>query len=108
MWLGPLRIIPTFVQLTAQADVALQRQMAFRSTLLATTVILFVTIIGQNIVRVWRVQLPALMLAAGILLFLVSLNTVMIQYRTHLRSQEVAASRFSISLTKQRLILVSA
>ncbi|UBF30489.1 PAS domain S-box protein (plasmid) [Kovacikia minuta CCNUW1] len=29
-------------------------------------------------------------------------------YRTHLRSQEVAASRFSISLTKQRLILVSA
>jgi hypothetical protein len=30
------------------------------------------------------------------------------RYRIHLRSQEVAASRFSISLTKQRLILVSA
>jgi hypothetical protein len=30
------------------------------------------------------------------------------RYRTHLRSQEVAASRFSISLTKQRLILVVA
>ena len=29
-------------------------------------------------------------------------------YRTHLRSQEGAASRFSISLTKQRLILVVA
>jgi class 3 adenylate cyclase len=29
-------------------------------------------------------------------------------YRTHLRSQEAAASRFSISLTKQRLILVVA
>jgi multiple antibiotic resistance protein len=78
--LGPLKIIPTFVQLTAQADSSLQRQMAFRSTLLATAVILFVTIIGQNMVRVWRVQLPALMLAAGILLFLVSLNMVMVQY----------------------------
>jgi len=29
-------------------------------------------------------------------------------YRTHLRSQEGAASRFSMSLTKQRLILVVA
>ncbi len=78
--LGPLKIIPAFVQLTAQADSSLRRQMAFRSTLLATTVILFVAIIGQNMVRVWRVQLPALMLAAGILLFLVSLNMVMTQY----------------------------
>ncbi len=30
------------------------------------------------------------------------------QYRTHLRSQEEAASRLSISRTKQRLILVVA
>jgi multiple antibiotic resistance protein len=78
--LGPLKIIPAFVQLTAQADASLRRQLAFRSTLLATAVILFVAIIGQNMVRVWRVQLPALMLAAGILLFLVSLNMVMTQY----------------------------
>jgi multiple antibiotic resistance protein len=80
--LGPLKIIPAFVQLTAQADASLRRQLAFRSTLLATAVILFVAIIGQNMVRVWRVQLPALMLAAGILLFLVSLNMVMSQYGT--------------------------
>lgn len=79
--LGPLKIIPAFVQLTAYADVTLRRQMAFRSALLATVVILFVAIIGQNMVRVWRVQLPSLLLAAGILLFLVSLNMVMTQYR---------------------------
>lgn len=82
MTLGPLKIIPAFVQLTAQSDAALRRQMAFCSTLLATAVILLVAIIGQNVVRVWRVQLPALMLAAGILLFLVSLNMVMSQYGT--------------------------
>jgi len=89
--LGPLKIIPAFVQLTAHADAALRRQMAFRSTLLATVVILSVAIIGQNMVRVWRVQLPALMLAAGILLFLVSLNMVMIQYGAMMGTKPVAS-----------------
>jgi multiple antibiotic resistance protein len=90
--LGPLKIIPAFVQLTAQADASLRRQLAFRSTLLATVVILFVAIIGQNMVRVWRVQLPALMLAAGILLFLVSLNMVMAQYGAMIRTPSTPLS----------------
>jgi multiple antibiotic resistance protein len=88
--LGPLKIIPVFVQLTAHADVSLRRQLAFRSTLLATVVILLVTTIGQNTVRVWRVQLPALLLTAKILLFLVSLNMVMSQYGTLTESKPVA------------------
>ncbi|MBF2050709.1 MAG: MarC family protein [Elainella sp. C42_A2020_010] len=92
--LGPLKIIPAFVQLTAQADSSLRRQMAFRSTLLATAVILFVAIIGQNMVRVWRVQLPALMLAAGILLFLVSLNMVMTQYGAIMGAKPAALKSF--------------
>jgi hypothetical protein len=33
---------------------------------------------------------------------------ILLKYRTHLRSQEEAASRLSISRTKQRLILVVA
>lgn len=93
--LGPLKIIPAFVQLTAQADASLRRQMAFRSTLLATAVILFVAIVGQNVVRVWRVQLPALMLAAGILLFLVSLNMVMTQYGAIMGAKPAALKSLS-------------
>jgi hypothetical protein len=79
--LGPLKIIPSFVQLTQKADPALRRQLAFRSAALATIVILLVVLIGQNMVRVWQIRLPSLLIAGGILLFLVALNMVMTQYQ---------------------------
>lgn len=79
--LGPLKIIPAFVQLTQKADSSLRRQFAFRSAALATIAILLVAIIGQNIVGVWQIRLPSLLIAGGILLFLVSLNMVMTQYQ---------------------------
>lgn len=79
--LGPLKIIPLFVQLTQKADPLLRRQLAFRSAALATIVILLVVLIGQNMVRVWQIRLPALLIAGGILLFLVALNMVMTQYQ---------------------------
>ena len=78
--LGPLKIIPSFVQLTQKAGPSLRQQIAFRSAALATVVILLVAIIGQNMVRVWQIRLPALLIAGGILLFLVALNLVMSQY----------------------------
>lgn len=79
--LGPLKIIPPFVQLTQKADPSMRRQLALRSAALATVVILLVVIIGQNIVRVWQIRLPSLLIAGGILLFLVALNLVMTQYQ---------------------------
>jgi MarC family membrane protein len=79
--LGPLKVIPSFVQLTQKADRALRRQIAFRSATLATIVILLVATIGQNMVRVWQIRLPAFLIAGGILLFLVALNLVMTQYQ---------------------------
>jgi multiple antibiotic resistance protein len=79
--LGPIKVIPPFVQLTQKADKSLRRQLAFRSAALATIVILLVAIIGQNIVRVWQIRLPSLLIAGGILLFLVALNMVMTQYQ---------------------------
>lgn len=79
--LGPLKTIPPFVQLTQKADPSLRRQLAFRSAALATIVILLVAIIGQNMVRVWQIRLPSLLIAGGILLFLVALNMVMTQYQ---------------------------
>ncbi len=69
--LGPLKIIPVFVQLTRNASRTLRTQLAFRSTLISTVVILLVVIVGQNLIRVWQIQLPALMIAGGILLSLV-------------------------------------
>ncbi|WP_416669502.1 MarC family protein [Egbenema bharatensis] len=78
--LGPLKTIPTFAQLTQQADEKLRQQLAFRSTAIATIVLLLVSIIGQNMLRVWQVRLPALLIGGGILLFLVALRIVLSEY----------------------------
>jgi len=78
--LGPLKVIPTFVQLTQNASRSLRRQLAFNSTVVATAVILLVVLVGRNIMEVWQIQLPALMIAGGILLSLVALQLVLTQY----------------------------
>jgi multiple antibiotic resistance protein len=78
--LGPLKVIPTFMQLTRQASPAFKRQLAWRSALIATLVISLVVIIGQNLLQVWQIQLPALMIAGGILLSLVALKLILAQY----------------------------
>jgi multiple antibiotic resistance protein len=75
-----LKIIPVFVQLTHQASRELKRQLAFNSTLISTIVILLVVLLGQNLLRVWRIQLPSLMIASGILLSLISARLILAQY----------------------------
>jgi multiple antibiotic resistance protein len=78
--LGPLKVIPIFLQVTRQADLPLKRQLAWRSSAMATFVVLVVVLIGQNLLRVWQIQLPALMIAGGILLSLVALRIILAQY----------------------------
>jgi multiple antibiotic resistance protein len=78
--LGPLKVIPTFVQLTQEAGRSLRRQLAVRSTAVSTVVILLVVLIGRNILEVWQIQLPSLMIAGGILLSVVALQLVLTQY----------------------------
>lgn len=78
--LGPLKVIPAFIQLTQNASPGLRRQLAVRSTVVSTIVILLVVIVGQNLLRVWQIQLPSLMIAGGILLSVVSLRMVLSQY----------------------------
>lgn len=86
--LGPLKVIPVFVQLTTHADRILRRQLALRSTFISTIVIMLVSIIGQNMVRIWRIELPALLITGGILLFVVAFNIVMTQYAPPTKVEE--------------------
>jgi multiple antibiotic resistance protein len=80
--LGPIKIIPAFVKITQNADEDLRKNLAIRGAGLATVIILLVVMIGGNILAKWAVSLEALLLAAGILLFLASLQLVMSQYGT--------------------------
>ncbi|RUR77443.1 MarC family protein [Chlorogloeopsis fritschii PCC 9212] len=97
--LGPIKVIPPFVQLTQKADKSLRRQLAFRSAVLATIVILLVAIIGQNMVRVWQIRLPSLLIAGGILLFLVALNLVMTQYQPPPLPEESSPTSLNLVVT---------
>jgi len=78
--LGPLKVIPVFAKLTQGAEVRLRRQLALRSTAMSTVVLLLVVFLGQNILQVWTIQLPALLIAGGLLLGLVSLQIILTQY----------------------------
>jgi small neutral amino acid transporter SnatA (MarC family) len=78
--LGPLKVIPVFAPLTRHATQAVKRQLAFRSTAISTGVLLIVVLIGRNLMQFWQIQLPALMIAGGLLLFLVALRLVLTQY----------------------------
>lgn len=78
--LGPLKIVPAFIKLTQNADDSLRRNLAIRSAGLATLAILLVAFLGGNILAKWTVSIAALLIAAGTLLFLVSLQSVLSQY----------------------------
>lgn len=79
--LGPIKIIPTFIKLTQDADDDLRRSLALNSAGLATIIIVLVALIGGNILTKWTVSMSALLMAAGIMLFLASLKAVMSQYQ---------------------------
>jgi multiple antibiotic resistance protein len=83
--LGPLKVIPVFAQLTAKANAKRRWQLALRSTVISTIVILLVSIIGQTIRQSWTISLPALIITAGILLFTVAFKLVMNQYEADVK-----------------------
>ena len=67
--LGPLKAIGPFAQATRGADPILRRTLAWRATLIATVIVLAVALVGSLILKNWRVSVPAVMIAGGIILF---------------------------------------
>jgi multiple antibiotic resistance protein len=67
--LGPLKAIGPFAQATRGADPILRSTLAWRSTIIATFIVLAVALVGSAILTKWRVSVPAIMIAGGIILF---------------------------------------
>jgi small neutral amino acid transporter SnatA (MarC family) len=78
--IGPLKIIGPFVKLTHNADEALRSKMALRAFIISTITVILVAILGQNILKAWRINLPALIIGSGILIFLSALRGVQSMY----------------------------
>lgn len=77
--LGPIKTIPSFFRLTAEATPRFRARAALQAVGIATVVCLFIGFFGVNVLGKWRVSLDSLRLAGGLILLLSALKVVTMQ-----------------------------
>ena len=75
--LGPLKAILPFARVTRGAELAFQRTVAWRSTAIATVIVLVVALLAPLVLGNWHVSPPAISITAGIILFSQALRIIM-------------------------------
>jgi len=80
LMLGPLKILGPFVQMTQRSDARFTRRLAFRAFLYSCVALVLAAFAGENSIHKYHISVPVLAIAAGIILFLVALRTVMEQF----------------------------
>ena len=92
--IDPPGCAPIFASLTAEAASAHRRAMAVRSVLIASGILLFFAVLGEDLLRALGISLSAFRVAGGIMLFLIALEMVFERRteRRETRAQEVSAS----------------
>jgi multiple antibiotic resistance protein len=80
LMLGPIKIIPAFLQVTQGRDAAFRRQIALFATLFASVALLIAAFVGERALSQYGIPLPVLGLAGGIILFLVALQNILKQF----------------------------
>jgi multiple antibiotic resistance protein len=78
--LGPLHLLGPFARLSSGMDTSASRKLAVKGFTIACFAGLAGAIIGTSILSSWHVSLAALLIAAGLVLLLVALKTVLSQY----------------------------
>lgn len=76
MALGPLKTAPVFFLTTQRVDRRTALVLAAKSTVLATTIVLFVALVASGTLVSWRVSTDAIAIAGGIVLLLASVRTL--------------------------------
>ena len=79
--LGPASVIAPFARSTAALDGKTRRRVAFAATGIALFSILVAATVGVRVLTSWGISTGALLIAAGIFLFLVALESIRSQYR---------------------------
>ena len=92
--IDPPGCAPIFASLTAGTDAAHRRMMALRSVAIASGILLFFALFGEDLLRALGVSLAAFRIAGGIMLFLIALEMVFERRteRREKRADEVAAT----------------
>jgi multiple antibiotic resistance protein len=78
--LGPVKIIAPFAAMTRDVEDHACRKLAIRAFVIASVTTLLAAGIGRGILENWHVSLGALLIAGGVILFLVALRQVLQQY----------------------------
>ena len=96
LMLGPFKIIGPFLKITDGADTAIARRTALQATAFASAALLIAAVLGELIIVKYGIPLPILTLAAGIILFLVALISILRQFDPSSVAKEENASAPSI------------
>ena len=92
--IDPPGCAPIFAALTGDATPVHRRAMAIRSVLIASAILLFFGLLGEDLLRALGISLSAFRIAGGIMLFLIAIDMVFEKRteRRENRAQEVNAS----------------
>jgi multiple antibiotic resistance protein len=74
--IGPADLVLVFAALTQRMTAPQRRVMALRGTLIATGILLFFAIFGEPLLKLFGITIPALRIAGGVLLLLISIDMV--------------------------------
>jgi multiple antibiotic resistance protein len=74
--IGPADLVLVFAALTERTTSLARRQVALRGTLIATGILLFFAVFGDPLLKLFGITLPALRVAGGVLLLLISIDMV--------------------------------
>ena len=74
--IDPIGLAPLFVVLTSGRSFAERRAAAFRSTTIAGAVLIAFAVIGEPLIGVLGISLPAFRIAGGLLLFVIAFEMV--------------------------------
>jgi multiple antibiotic resistance protein len=75
--LGPLKAILPFARATRGTEPPFRRTLAWRSTAIATAIVLGVALLGPFVLPNWHVSPPAIAITCGIILFYQALRIIM-------------------------------
>lgn len=108
---GPADLLLVYAALTRKNTPAERRTMALRGILVATGILLFFALFGDLMLRLFGITLPALRIAGGILLLLISIDMVFARHSggtgTTPEEENEAESREDISVFPLAMPLIA-
>ena len=109
--IGPADLALVFAAITRKNTAGERRTMALRGVLVAGGILLFFAIFGEPLLRLFGITLPALRVAGGILLLLISIDMVFARHSggtgTTPEEEDEAAHREDISVFPLAMPLIA-